>query len=99
MLILWKKLVILRLAGTFSLLIDNIRCGYARFKGAGRTFSEHQKNRQTIDKSMRKLNFSAWPWKNQLKCKYPIISKGFCTVIHPHSMNFQSKFMYLAKFP
>ena len=30
-------------------------------------------------------------------CKYPIISKGFCTVIHPHSMNFHPKSMYLPK--
>ena len=63
MLILWKKLVILRLAGNFPLLIDNIRCGYARFKGAGHTFPEPQKNRKKIDKSLRKLNFSARPWE------------------------------------
>ena len=58
-----KKKVILRLAGNFPLLIDNIRCGYARCQGAARTFSEHQKNRQTIDKSMRKSIFCARPWK------------------------------------
>ena len=62
-----KKMVILRLASNFPLLVDNIRCGYARFKGAGHTFSEHQKNRKKIDNSMRKLNFSARPWKKSGK--------------------------------
>ena len=63
MLILWKKLVILRLAGNFPLLIDNIRCGYARCQGAAHTFSEHQKNRKKVDKSMRNLIFCGRSWE------------------------------------
>ena len=56
--LLWKvhKSVFLRLVCLFSLFIDNIRCGYARFKGAAHTFPEHQKNRKRIDNSLRKLN-------------------------------------------
>jgi hypothetical protein len=38
-----KKMGILRLARDFPLLINNIRCGYARCQGAAHTFSEHQK--------------------------------------------------------
>jgi hypothetical protein len=52
-----KKSVFLHLTWPFSLFIDNIRCGCARFKGAGHTFQEHKKNRKMIDNSMRKLFF------------------------------------------
>ena len=41
-----KKTHIFHFAGYFALLVDGFRCGYARFKGAVHTFSEHQKNKK-----------------------------------------------------
>ena len=58
-----KKKIILRFVDYLALLVDGFGCGYARFKGAVHTFSEHQKNRETVDKSMRKLIFCARPWE------------------------------------
>ena len=79
-----EKKIFLRFAGYFVFLINGFGCGYARFQGAVQGFSEHQKNRKTIDNSLRKLNFSARPCKSQIKYKCPIIFKGNCTVIDPH---------------
>ena len=58
-----KKNLFLRFANYFAFIINGFGCGYARFKGAVRTFQEHQKNRKKVDNSLRKLNFSARPWE------------------------------------
>ena len=59
-----KKNLFLRFANYFAFIINGFGCGYARFQGAVQAFSEHQKNRKKIDKSMGKLNFSARPLEN-----------------------------------
>ena len=92
-----KKNIFLCFAKYFAVIINGFGCDYARFEGDIQTFMEQKQNRKKIDKSLRKLIFSVRLWKFQAKCKYPIIYKGICAVIHPHRWHFSQKFMYLTQ--
>ena len=59
-----EKKFILCFVVYFALLVDEFGCGYARFQGAARAFSNHQKHRKKIDKSLRNLIFCARTWEN-----------------------------------
>ena len=54
-----EKKNMLRFAGYFPFCINRFGCGYACFEGAYQAVTEHYKNRKNIDKSLRKLTFSA----------------------------------------
>ena len=62
-----EKKIILRFVDYFALLTNEFRCGYAHSQGAAQAFSEHPKNRKTIENFCQKFIFLSETSKKSVK--------------------------------